>query len=262
MPDSSLLWEIIPPQGKASWLFGTMHVKDQRIHRVSHQLHALIDGSDHYIGEMDLSERSAPQDMPVYRARDFLAEKKYGKIRHQLLKSFAVDLDHYQHLHPLLIISIISSSILQSEHLTLLDEHLWEYAEEKGLTMSGLESYDEQFSILHSIDPGVLYKQIEALSRQPWKIRKNALKTLRFYAKGDIHSLYTHSKSSMRGLRKHVIHDRNKKMSSVITQLDTSLQYFISVGAGHLSGKYGLITLLRRSGWKVIPSSLISLSEE
>jgi len=37
-------------------------------------------------------------------------------------------------------------------------------------------------------------------------------------------------------------------MADVIIKLDLSLQYFITVGAGHLSGQYGLISLLKKKG--------------
>jgi uncharacterized protein YbaP (TraB family) len=60
----------------------------------------------------------------------------------------------------------------------------------------------------------------------------------------------------MQDLRKLVIYQRNKNMSSVITQLDISKKYFITVGAGHLSGKFGLLPLLKRAGWKIIPLKL------
>jgi hypothetical protein len=153
-----------------------------------------------------------------------------------------------------MIMSVVSTSVLQSEHHISLDEHLWNFAREHGKKTKGLESHEEQLNILHSIDPKPLYKQLLEISRNPSAIRKNTDKGLQLYMKGNIHQLYMLSKSSMQELRKKVIYDRNRHMASVIDHLDLlSTQYFISVGAGHLSGKYGLLALLKKSGWKLKP---------
>ena len=79
----------------------------------------------------------------------------------------------------------------------------------------------------------------------------NTERTMDLYLKGRIHKLYQLSKSSMQELRKKVIYERNRNMASVIDHLDSTKQNFITAGAGHLSGKYGLIALLKKSGWKL-----------
>jgi uncharacterized protein YbaP (TraB family) len=60
----------------------------------------------------------------------------------------------------------------------------------------------------------------------------------------------------MQKLRKKVIYDRNHHMASVIDHLDANIQYFVTVGAGHLSGKSGLLSLLKKAGWKLKPVAL------
>jgi len=189
----------------------------------------------------------------TYDARSFIKEGPFDKLHHQILKSFRIDLLHYNHLHPLMIMSAISASVLQSEHLISLDEHLWNFAKENRKMMLGLESYEEQFQILHSLDIGPLYKQLQAIGRSPSKVRHHTTRGLNFYMTGNIHALYILSKSSMHDLRKKIIYERNIRMASRIMQLDQSLQYFITVGAGHLSGKTGIISILKHSGFTVKP---------
>jgi uncharacterized protein YbaP (TraB family) len=259
---SSLLWEITPPSGKRSWLFGTMHIRDERAFQSRKKLYELILSSDAFIGEMDMAMPGSIIEQLKYDARTFIKEKAYQKLRKQLIKSFQVDLDCYRHLHPLMVMSLISNSVLQKEHLVSLDENLWNYAKENGKLMLGLESYETQFQILHSIDPGPLYKQLLKIGRNPSAVRKHTDRGINLYVEGRIHELYVLSKSSMHELRKKIIYERNKRMANVVVNLDSALQYFITVGAGHLSGKTGMISMLRKQGYKVKPAKNIFNSED
>jgi uncharacterized protein YbaP (TraB family) len=57
----------------------------------------------------------------------------------------------------------------------------------------------------------------------------------------------------MHELRKRIIYLRNESMVRRILSFDTSNSYFITVGAGHLSGKKGILTMLRKAGYQVKP---------
>jgi len=189
--------------------------------------------------------------MPRYDIHQYIRDVAYRKAHRQFSKSFSLNLDQLAHLHPLMIMSVLSTSVLQSDHQISLDEHLWQYAQDHGKPTSGLESFEEQVEILHSIDPRPIYKQLQEISRKPSTIRKNTAKGLNLYMTGCIHQLYMLSKSSMQDLRKKVIYDRNRNMAKVIGRLGVSNQYFITVGAGHLSGQYGLIALLKKQGFVI-----------
>lgn len=197
-----------------------------------------------------------------YNAHKAWSEKIFRKIRKQFLKSFKFDISNYGHLHPLMIMSVMANSVLESEHHISLDEHLWEYAKQNGKETLGLESFEEQYRILHSIDPMPLYRQILKISKRPASIRKNTAKGLNLYMEGNIHELYILSKSSMKDLRKKIIYKRNEKMASVIIGLNPEVKYFITVGAGHLSGKTGILSALKKEGWKVKPVRLMAGSQE
>ena len=256
MDGQSLLWKLIPPKGQHSYLFGTMHIRDDRAHQLCRHLYPLIEECDQYFGEMDLELPDQTPPLTVYDMRKHVSPKAYEKMVAQIEKSFKVNLNYYAHLHPLMIMSVISTSVLQADHLISLDEQLWQYAKSHDKPTRGLESYEEQFRILHSIDPVPLYCQLVKVSRNPSMIRSQTSKSLELYMEGKIHKLYMLSKSSMQDLRKLVIYRRNMNMSSVIAQLDISMKYFITVGAGHLSGKFGLLPLLKKAGWKTIPLRL------
>ncbi|MEO6130383.1 MAG: TraB/GumN family protein, partial [Saprospiraceae bacterium] len=173
MSSSSLLWALTPPQGKTSWLFGTMHIRDDRVHQLSNALYPLILEADCFMGEMDLEMTDFGTEPVAYDIKKIWSKEVFKKVQTQLLKSFQFDIIPYSHLHPLMIMSAISTSVLQSEHHISLDEHLWNYAKKNGKKLLGLESYEEQFTLLHSIDPIPLYRQIIKISKSPAGLRKS-----------------------------------------------------------------------------------------
>lgn len=248
-----MLWSLQPPSGKPSWLFGTMHIRDQRAYQLCDSLYPLIRQADVYVGEMDLAFGHPQPDPPIYDMRRYFSKKSYEKLKKQLLKSFDFNPDAFSHMHPLLVMSAIMQKLLQQDHAISLDEHLWQFAREHDLITIGLESVAEQVSLLHSIDPAPLYAEIRAIGRRPWHIRRHTRKTLDAYMQQEVHTLYRLTKSSMQHLRKRVIYERNAEMTSRIVRMDPDKKYFISLGAGHLSGPTGLISSLRKQQWLVKP---------
>jgi uncharacterized protein YbaP (TraB family) len=230
-----------------------MHVRDERVYQFCDRWYPHILNADVYIGEMDLNPPIPFHQSPIYHAQHHFSSLAYAKMRRQLHKSFGMDLDRYAHLHPLMILSVISQNLMANDHAVSLDEHLWNYAKIHNKEVRGLESVEEQMKLLHAIPAGPLYRQIFSISRNPSRIRRFTWKTLDLYTRGDIHALYQMTKRSMHNLRKPVIYDRNQLMADRILSLDTGLSYFISVGVGHFSGKKGLLSLVRKGGWTIKP---------
>ena len=50
-----------------------------------------------------------------------------------------------------------------------------------------------------------------------------------------------------------LLNDRNKKWVKELNTIMKNESVFVAVGAGHLTGKYGLINLLKKEGYKVEP---------
>ncbi len=190
---------------------------------------------------------------PLYNLKQFFSASGYTKLRRQLLKSFQLDVELYVHLHPLMIMSALTQQVLRKDHAISIDEHLWNYANDQAIETTGLETIEEQVTLLHSIEPERLYAQIKQIGSCPSLIRSFTNKTLDLYIQGEIHALYMLTKSSMQHLRKKVIYERNKRMVERILMHDVHQQYFVAVGAGHLSGATGLISSLRKQQWIAKP---------
>jgi uncharacterized protein YbaP (TraB family) len=207
---------------------------------------------------MDLEQQPEEMIPHHYNLKNHLSASAYNKMRKHFLKSIKIDIERFVHVHPLLAISAVSQSLLEAEHQVSLDEHLWNFAKTIGKEMRGLETYEEQVTLLHSLDPVPLYRQLLKISQSPSGIGRQTHRTLNWYMKSDIHQLYRLTKSSMHGLRKRIIYDRNHVMAKRILEFSPEKTYFIAAGAGHLSGKYGILALLKHAGWKIRPIDLLA----
>ena len=235
-----------------------MHIRDNRVYQFGEKLYPLITDSDVYVGEMELEHQPDLMITNQYDLKKHLSVSAYEKMRKHFLKSIKIDIERFVHVHPLLAISAVSQSLLEAEHQVSLDEHLWHFAKNIGKEVTGLETYEEQVTLLHSLDPVPLYRQLLKISQSPSGIGRQTHRTLNWYMKSDIHQLYRLTKSSMHGLRKKIIYDRNQVMAKRILEFSQAKTYFIAVGAGHLSGKYGILALLKHAGWKIRPIDILA----
>lgn len=255
----AVMWSVSGEHFPDSFVLGTMHVRDYRAFHSFEKAKQLIHACVHYYAEMDLEEAALQQDSSDFLIpggadiSDLIGRKKYKKIRSSLLRSFRIDLDNYRLFLPFLISNIIAESLLQQDHQEPLDHILWEFAAREGLKMGGLESFNEQQSVMRKIPMDYQIRSLKDLARNPSKFRKNLLSLVDNYIQEDIRMLYKQSRKSMGALRKLMLWDRNKNMADRIFQTLEKGPNFYAIGAAHLAGQKGVLNLLKQQGARISP---------
>lgn len=259
---NALLWEINGEDLSTSYLFGTMHVRDQRAFRYEDLVKSKIKDCEVYAGEMNLDEinhvamaNSMDLDQDVY-LHDLLKPKIYKRLSKLLKKQTGLSLIHFDNSQPILVTNLLTESLLSRDAKLSLDASLWEYAKSEEKITIGIESFEEQMHILSNLSLDYQIKGLSDLVRNFKKFSKQLQKLTALYEKADIHRLYKKSKSQAGKMRKLMIYDRNKIMADRIELLINEQAVFISVGAGHLSGGKGIIRLLKKAGFKLRPVPL------
>jgi len=97
-----------------------------------------------------------------------------------------------------------------------------------------------------------LWSMVKNVSR----FRKNLLNLSKLYQEGNIAKILKSAKKSTGKLRKMMIYDRNEIMATRIAHLAKEQTIFASVGAGHLSGKKGVLRLLKQEGFRIKPIAI------
>lgn len=239
------------------YLLGTMHVQDERAFAFVQIALEKMKECNLYIGEIDLGKVDTINFSKAFESEgerhlsNILTEKKLKKYSKSLMKSFGIDLDNYLHLSPMFIQSIISQKVFNTDRPLSLDAYLHQMALSLDLKTGGLETFDEQYHIAQKLDFDTQLKSLDKLCRKPETFRKEILAMIKAYEKADVNYLYKRGKKSLGLNRKILLFERNTNMVSRIIESIISDICFISVGAGHLAGDKGIISGLKKNGFKV-----------
>lgn len=256
--NDSLLWKITDSEGRESYLFGTMHVKNEVAYALVEKVKPLILNLPAYISELDLSDARLNDisDHLTMQAslKKLLPPKAFKKYARIIEKSFGIDIEYYDYFKPLILTNIIAESVLTGTYEIALDQYLWQFALLNEKTMYGLESAEDQFGTLEKIPIDVQLKGFVAMAKDVGKFRRQILQLNQTYQEQNISKLYRLSKRSMGGLRNLMIYERNRKMVEGLIPIIEKSPAFCAVGAAHLWGGKGMIRSLKHAGYKVNPA--------
>jgi len=253
------LWSIQNEAGWQSWLFGTMHVSDDSAFAHMNKVLPILEKCKLFVAETDLGEIDHAQVQTTFLLPDgksyldYLKVKQYNKLRKSILKSCQVDAKNYMFLQPIILTSTIQESFLRRTHSVPLDHYLWKYAEDQLLELKGFEDIARTNEIIGSLDIIEQFRAIRAIGRNPAKMRAKTKRITEQYEAGEIHIIYKQAKKSMGKMRDVLLYNRNEYFVNSIVELFNEYPAFYAVGAGHLSGGKGMISLLRKKGFKVKP---------
>jgi len=262
---NSLLWEIHDNKVFKGYLFGSMHVPAELAFDNLKPIHSAIDSCDLLATEIPLDSKSQfemgkhmklPSNVSL---RNLLSEKKYEKLDLLLQKSFHISLDQFSGLLPLFLLNFMTQSAIDSDsqkNPSSMDLELWNYAKLKGKDLGGVETIKDHIDTLYNIPLEYQLKALKEALRNVSKFRKKSNKMLALYKSQDIHKLYKQSKKSLEGIREVLLYRRNEIMLFNISEILEAKSAFFVVGAGHLSGKKGLIHGLKEKGFTLKAKSI------
>ena len=263
----SLLWKIESPDyPKPSFLFGTMHVKDQRAFHYESIVFTKITLCEAFASEFNLEDAkikatSESMDLPDgMRIDELLSPRQFAKLNKIFKKQTGQKLELFIHSQPLLITNILTETILSKDMPFSLDEHLFRFAKQQNKIILGVETFEEQLEILNKIPLKLQLKSLVEIAKNIKRFRKQILQMTKVYESGDIQKIFKSAKRSTKGLRKILLYDRNEIMAHRIGKMVLDQTTLFAVGAGHLGGKKGILRLLKKDGLSVKPVKNISTS--
>ncbi len=207
-----------------------------------------------YAAELDLNEQSK-HDINNYfllengSFSDYFGAKRFEKYLKVAKKAFGIDLNHYNQCTPFYINTLLAEKNLKKIHPEALDHYLWKFAMANGKDMRGVESFDDQVQILKSIPLDVQLKTFKDTMANVSAFKKKIEKLNLTYKNADYKNLYVSSKKSMGKLRKLMIYDRNIVMVDRMITISYEKPSFFAIGAAHLPGSKGILTLIKRQGF-------------
>ena len=254
----SLLWEI-SGNGlqKSSYLFGTVHLSDQRVFNFNDSVFAKIDECDAFTMEIE----ATPENIKKVGNSIFLedgktidqmvSKKDYTFLTKFFKEKLDLDLDGLKIFTPMTIISMATLRLAESDMNTYVDNFLYEYAKNKNKKTFSVEPLQLQIDLLKNVPADYL---IDVANE--WDTYQGITdKVIAAYAKEDMDALIKimFSDSGFKKMEDDFIWNRNKTMADSIDLFVNRQSTFIAIGTGHLPLEGGVIDLLQKKGYEVKP---------
>ena len=256
----TFLWQIKHAKSDApSYLFGTMHVRDQRAFGALPVLEEKIAECAAFAAEFDFEEAKGFQANNQMQITDnqslktLFKPKKYKKIATFLEKQTGMDIAFFDQQKPFLIYQLITETLFQKDMPFALDRYLYEYAKAQDKALTGVETFAEQMAIMEKItleeQAKILYQTVKNFKNY----RKQLKKLTQLYQSGNLQQLNKSARKGMGSLRKLLVDDRNYIMADRIAEMTAKQSTFVAIGAGHLGGKNGVLRILKLKNMKLKP---------
>lgn len=257
---NSLLWEITPPhQNKPSYLFGTMHVRDERVFASIDKLTTYLHQCDAFAAEFDFQEidiqafeqaSSLPDSISLSSE---LSPKIYKKLEKIVARETQQPLELFDQRSPMFLLNLLAEVQLSAEQQVALDKVLYDLAQQADKTILGLETFEEQLAVFQHINLKEQYRSLKQVATNFKRYRRNLHKVTQAYFEGNIYKLYQQSKRSIGSLRRVLLYERNVVMATRFEAYTQEQTLFAAIGAGHLAGAKGVLRLLKHKGYRVRP---------
>lgn len=262
--DNTLLWEVSGNKlKKPSYIFGTFHLicKDDIV--FGKQLITAFKNSNEVYMEMDMDDPSTllgglflmnmKGDSTL---KNLFSEKDYKKVEVYFKDSVHMPLIMFKRMKPLFLMAMLYPKMLKCKTASGVEQELMKLAKENKKEIKGLETMAFQASVFDSIPYTLqakeLLKTIDSLQAY-----KKYFDTMVVIYKNqqlkDMQNLFTKSEFGMEENQDILLDKRNKNWVNQLKVIMKKENVFIAVGAGHLVGDMGLISLLRKEGYTVRP---------
>ncbi|MGZ8251586.1 MAG: TraB/GumN family protein [Methylophilaceae bacterium] len=259
--ETGLLWKLEAPNGKVSYLFGTMHSDDKRINNFSPALIKALDESEAF-----MMETLPPRDPSIFlmpegrNLAEMLTEKEFDKVR-ELADFHSMHIEAAMRMKPWLLAVVFDLPKPQTPYAQ--DVQLYTRAQDKAKQTLGLEDAVEHFSAMDSFSMDEQLVMLRAVLKRSHKEKERDFEALiKAYLKGDLAKIGLLDdkitggmlpKELWQKMRVKLLDERNIRMAERIASQASESSVFVAVGASHLPGDSGLIARLKAAEYKVSP---------
>lgn len=260
-----LLWKIQKAGHADSYLFGTIHIGDNRVIELLDIVQKPLKASDVFAMEVVLDENA---QAVIAQAglfengellQDYVDDLQLDRINRIMYQYYGVTPASVNKMKPWVVMATISSPPPESNK-TVLDIQLQSLAEEAQRSVIGLETIEEQVDVLSGM---VLSEQLWLLNKavNDFEETTNLWESMIVkYLRGDLQALMQEQDAMMDDSTtiddrfiERLLDQRNVKMAQRLVVIMQNKTVFAAIGALHLPGEKGVLHLLEKAGYQVSP---------
>ena len=260
-----LLWKIEKPGLSPSHVFGTMHVSHQEVVKLAEPVEQAFSNADRFAMEVLLNF----QAIGTITSRSFfndgrtlktvMTATEFEKLAQLMQSQFSMTENMFMHMRPWVVFTML---MMPPDELgkdsSALDMILYRRAAMRKIPLLGLETADEQLDVLEGENLDDQLWMLNKTVEEYGQISQQFTDMLEAYIDRDIGKLFEMQQQNMDDTTD--IDDRfieqlvNMRNARMVERMQNYLQAgnaFIAIGALHLPGQKGILSLLEQQGYSV-----------
>jgi uncharacterized protein YbaP (TraB family) len=276
--NNTLLWRISGKDlSQPSYLFGTIHMICASDIELSDSLRTAIRNANEVYLELDMdnvielmgvmSKMKMNGDTTL---ADLLSPDEYRKIRNFFAdRPSAIPFALLEKYKPMLAASSLMEADMSCKNPISMEQLIMSDAKSKKKKISGLETMAFQLSIFDSIPYKLqakqLLKYVEDYGKDNEKEQYQELITAYMSQQLEkLGKLTQRDDSGIQDFMDVLVYQRNVNWVAKLKNILPEKSVVVAVGAGHLPGDKGVISLLRKAGYKVepVPNNMLKKFEK
>ena len=260
---NTLLWEISGNNLTApSYLYGTFHLMCKEDIIISENLKKSISKSKFLYLEMDMDDPANTFGALLYlnmkggkTLKDLYTAAEYSRVETFFKDSLKMGLAMLQKTKPNFLEAMFYPLMMPCKQMDGVEEELMSLAKKENKEIKGLETMAFQASVFDSIPYDEQAKDLLKMMDSFSVFKKEFTNMLNIYKSQKLNEIEK-SFADEPGFEKNkdlLLDNRNKNWVIQLKSIMQKDNVFIAVGAGHLVGENGLISLLRKEGYILKP---------
>jgi hypothetical protein len=262
--NNTLLWEISGNKLEApSYLFGTFHLICKDDIPIGEQVKTAIQSADEMYMELDMDDPATLMGGLLLMnmkgdstLKNLYTEQDYKKIESFFNDSLHTPITMFQKMKPFFLMALLYPKMLPCKTMSGVEQELQTLAKKNKKEIQGLETMAFQAAVFDSIpyteQAKELLKAVDSLA----EYKKNFASLVKVYKNQQLDSimeLFNKDEFTSGDNQAVLLDKRNQNWVVQLNKIMKKESVFIAVGAGHLVGEMGLITLLRKAGYTLRP---------
>jgi uncharacterized protein YbaP (TraB family) len=261
----TLLWRI-SGNGlqKPSYLYGTMHLNDKRLFRFDDSVYRAIEKTEGLAIEVNPDEMAAYFVNQLFdqlengkKLQEILDQRYFNRNRNALAKKFNKPAEEISASDVVKEKNKWMSDYMQNGEMpTFMDAYLYNIARRQGKWVGGIEDLSDQTGLMADLidQSDISYLLATDSSTRRSNSNRSIEEMIRIYSNQDLEGIESiSSENSTAEVKDMMLIRRNLKMARRIDSLISLRTMFLAIGAAHLPGDSGVISLLRRRGFTLEP---------
>lgn len=270
--ENALLWKITGPGlKKPGWLFGTIHLIPASKFSLAEPVREALDGSQRLTTEIDLKSMFSlgTQLSLMTKAmmkggktlKNLLSADDYALVKEKMDEK-GLPMGMFERMKPMFLTMMIgqetepggAEKASPTSGTTSVEMEIYKVAKRRKMETAGLETVDYQLAVFDSIPYEEQAKMLVEMLRDPSENGGGEFeKMVELYLSQNIAEMASMmaSEANFSNYEDLLLTRRNENWVPLIGQQLREKPTFFAVGAGHLGGEKGVVSLLRKAGWTV-----------